>query len=43
MVIGLPSSASPEWQAFTSVDHETYFKLNTKIFTYSYVDNTTEP
>lgn len=32
-----------EWQAFTSVDHETYFKLNTKIFTYSYVDNTTEP
>ena len=33
----------PEWQAFTSVDHETYFKLNTKIFTYSYVANTTEP
>ena len=33
----------PEWQAFTSVDHETYFKLNKKIFTYSYVDNTTEP
>lgn len=33
----------PEWQTFTSVDHETYFKLNTKIFTYSYVDNTTEP
>ena len=33
----------PEWQAFTSVDHETYFKLNTNIFTYSYVDNTTEP
>ena len=33
----------PEWQAFTSVDHETYFKLNTKIFTYSYVDNATEP
>ena len=33
----------PEWQAFTSVDHENYFKLNTKIFTYSYVDNTTEP
>ena len=33
----------PEWQAFTLVDHETYFKLNTKIFTYSYVDNTTEP
>ena len=33
----------PEWQAFTSVDHETYFKLITKIFTYSYLDNTTEP
>lgn len=29
----------PEWQTFTSVDHEVYFKLNTKIFTYSYVDN----
>lgn len=29
----------PEWQTFTSVDHETYFKLNTKLFTYSYVDN----
>ncbi|MEG2339892.1 MAG: LysM peptidoglycan-binding domain-containing protein [Odoribacter sp.] len=28
----------PEWQTFTSVDHETYYKLNTKIFTYSYVD-----
>ncbi len=28
----------PEWQTFTSVDHETYFKLNTKLFTYSYVD-----
>lgn len=33
-VVGLP-----EWQTFTSVDHETYFKLNTKLFTYSYVDN----
>ena len=32
-VLGLP-----EWQTFTSVDHETYYKLNTKIFTYSYVD-----
>lgn len=32
-VVGLP-----EWQAFTSVDHETYYKLNTKFFTYSYVD-----
>lgn len=29
----------PEWQTFTSVEHETYFKLNTKIFTYSYVDS----
>lgn len=29
----------PEWQAFTSVDHETYYKLNTKLFTYSYVDH----
>lgn len=29
----------PEWQTFTSVDHETYYKLNVKIFTYSYVDN----
>lgn len=29
----------PEWQTFTSVEHETYFKLNTKIFTYSYVNN----
>ncbi len=32
----------PEWQTFTSVDHEAYFKLNTKIFTYSYVDNNTQ-
>lgn len=32
-VLGLP-----EWQTFTSVDHETYYKLNTKLFTYSYVD-----
>ena len=39
----IPVVGFPEWQAFTSVDHETYFKLNTKIFTYSYVDNTTEP
>lgn len=29
----------PEWQAFPSVDHETYYKLNTKLFTYSYVDH----
>lgn len=28
----------PEWQAFTSVDHETFYKLNTKLFTYSYID-----
>ena len=32
-VVGLP-----EWQSFTSVDHETYYKLNTKILTYSYID-----
>lgn len=32
-VLGLP-----EWQAFTSIDHETYYKVNTKLFTYSYVD-----
>ena len=35
-VIGLP-----EWQTFTSVDHESFYKLNTKVFTYSYVDNET--
>lgn len=35
-VLGLP-----EWQTFNSVDHETFYKLNTKIFTYSYVDYTT--
>lgn len=29
----------PEWQTFTSVEHETYYKLNVKFFTYSYVDN----
>lgn len=32
----------PEWQTFTSVDHETYYKLNTKIFTYSYLDYSAE-
>lgn len=32
-VLGLP-----EWQTFTSVDHETFYKLNTKLFSYSYVD-----
>ena len=37
-VLGLP-----EWQAFTSIDHETYYKLNTKLFTYSYVDYASEP
>lgn len=37
-VVGLP-----EWQTFTSVDHETYYKLNTKIFSYSYIDNASEP
>lgn len=31
----------PEWQTFTSIDHSAYYKLNTKIFTYSYVDYTT--
>lgn len=31
----------PEWQTFTSVDHETYFKLNVKFFSYSYVDIST--
>lgn len=36
-VLGLP-----EWQTFTSVDHETYYKLNTKLFTYSYVDYASE-
>ena len=29
----------PDWQNFTSVDHEMYYKLNVKLFTYSYVDN----
>lgn len=32
-VVGLP-----EWQTFGSVDHETFYKLNTKLFSYSYVD-----
>ncbi len=36
-VLGLP-----EWQNFTSVDHETYYKLNVKLFAYSYVDNLSE-
>jgi LysM repeat protein len=37
-VVGLP-----EWQTFSSVDHETFYKLNTKLFTYSYVDYAAEP
>ncbi|MCM1031512.1 MAG: LysM peptidoglycan-binding domain-containing protein [Oscillibacter sp.] len=32
----------PEWQNFTSVDHETYYKLNVKLFAYSYIDNLSE-
>ncbi|WP_251619915.1 LysM peptidoglycan-binding domain-containing protein [Odoribacter lunatus] len=32
----------PEWQNFTSVDHETFFKLNVKLFAYSYVDTQSE-
>ena len=34
-VLGLP-----DWQRFTSVDHETYFKLNTRVFTYHHTDYT---
>ncbi len=37
-VVGLP-----EWQWFSSVDHETYYKVNTRLFTYSYVDYTSAP
>lgn len=37
-VVGLP-----EWQWFSSVDHETYYKVNTRLFTYSYVDYASEP
>lgn len=36
-VVGLP-----EWQTFTSVDHETYYKLNVKLFNYCYVDYQTD-
>lgn len=32
-VIGLP-----EWQQFSSIDFENFYKLDTKLFTYSYVD-----
>lgn len=28
----------PEWQNFTSIDHETFYKLNVKLFAYSYID-----
>lgn len=31
----------PEWQTFTSVEHEIYFKLNVRFFAYSYVDIST--
>lgn len=31
-----------DWQNFTSVDHETFYKLNVKLFTYSYMDNYSE-
>ena len=34
-VIGLP-----EWQQFSSIDFENFYKLNTKLFTYSHVDYT---
>lgn len=36
-VVGLP-----DWQNFTAVDHEMYYKLDVKIFTPSYVDNTSD-
>ena len=36
-VLGLP-----DWQNFESVDHATYYKLNTKIFTHNYVDYSKE-
>lgn len=29
----------PDWQNFTSLDHENFYKLNVKIFTYSYADH----
>lgn len=32
-VVGLP-----EWQQFSSIDFENFYKLDTKLFTYSYVD-----
>jgi hypothetical protein len=36
-VLGLP-----EWQTFASIDHETFYKLNTKILSNSYVDYSSE-
>lgn len=33
-VVGLP-----EWQNFLLIDHETFYKLNVKLFTYSYIDS----
>lgn len=36
-VLGLP-----KWQTFTTVDHDSYYKLNVKIFTYSFIDCYTE-
>ena len=36
-VVGLP-----DWQKFTSVDHETYYKLNTRVFSYNHVDYASE-
>lgn len=29
----------PDWQNFISVDHETFYKLNVKIFTYNFVSS----
>lgn len=31
-----------DWQNFTSVDHENFYKLNVKLFTYSYMDGYSE-
>lgn len=28
----------PDWQNFSSLDHESFYKLNVKLFTYSYVN-----
>lgn len=32
----------PEWLQFTSVDYETFYKLNVKLFMYNYVDYSAE-